>query len=156
VGENKAYFPTILLGYKQKVMINFGQENFFYSYKNYNNIDIPEGEFRNYLHVSKNLLEFVKNHYFSFLYEIKIPRSNIICLFSEIFLALSDITLEDELSIKEAFIPFLLAVNDELNIDEIMRNIYLTVRQYRKSDIFCRLMNCKFSNIFVIIFYFLQ
>lgn len=143
VGENKAYFPSILLGYKQKVYVNFGQENFFFNYPDYNCIDLPEGEYRNYLLVSKSLLNFLKVYYFKYVYDLKIPKNNISSLFSEIFLILSNITLEDEISIKEAFIPFLLDINESQRMDELFKRIYLTSKFFKRNEIFARLINCK-------------
>lgn len=143
VGENKAYFPSVLLGYKQKIYINFGQERFFYSYHNYNSLDLPEGEFRNYFFVSKNLLDFMNVYYFKYVYEIKIPPTHICSLFSEIFLTLYNITLEDEYSIREAFIPFLLKIDELSRMDDFLKTIYLTSKYVKKYEIFTRLVNCK-------------
>jgi len=119
-------------------------------------MDIPEGEFRNYLGVSKTLLDFVKANYFKFINNYKIAKLRVCSIFSEIFSALTDFTMEDELSIKEAFIPFLIEINDIIKIDDIMKKLYLTIKIQKKSDIFFRLMNCKFFLIFKNMFFTLN
>ena len=150
VGENKAYFPSVLLGYKQKICVNFGQQKFLYKYSNYNSFDLPEGEYRNYFSVSKSLLDFLSVYYFKYVYEIKIPKANLCSLFSEIFLTLNNITLEDEFSIREAFIPFLIKINEPSRMDEFFKRIYLTSKYMKKNEIFTRLINC--NKLFLIIF----
>ena len=104
---------------------------------------MSEGDYRNYLFVSKSLLDFIKVYYFKYVYEIKIPKANLCSLFSEIFITLSNITLEDELSIKEAFIPFLFSINESARLDEFFKRIYLSTKHMKKNEIFIRLINCK-------------
>jgi len=144
IGENKAYFPSILLGYKQKIYVNFGQEKFFHIYPNYNSIDLPEGEFKNYFFVSKNILDFLNLYYFKYVYDMKITKTNIYSLFAEIFITLNNITLEDEYSIRGAFIPFLLKIDDISRMDDFFKMIYITSKYGKKQEIFTKLINCNF------------
>lgn len=154
VGENKAYFPSVLLGYKQKIYVNFGQEKLNYNYPHsYNSLDMPEGEYRNYLKVSKSMLDFLNVYYFKYVYDMKIPKSQVCSLFSELFLTLNNITLEDECSIKEAFIPFLMKIHEPAKMDDFLRRIYVSNKSLNKNEVFNRLINCNI--LYLIIFSFI-
>jgi len=144
IGENRVYFPSILLGYKQKIFINFGQEQYFYNYGKYNCIDLREADIRGYLKVSKTLVEFLEQYYFNFLFESQILRGNLIAFFSDFFQALTNITFEDDVTIKETFIPLLIKINDIQKMDDIFKNCYLTLKYAKKNEIFLRLISCIF------------
>jgi len=154
VGENKAYFPSVLLGYKQKIYVNFGQDNFFYKYSNYNHFDLPEGLYRNYFSVSKSLLDFLNVYYFKYVYEMRIPKVNVCTLFSDIFQTLNNAMLEDEFSIKEAFIPFLLQINELSRMDDFFKRIYFASKYLKKNEIFTRIINCNIRFHFLLFYLF--
>ena len=76
-GENKAYFPNILLTYKQKINVNFGQEKFFYDYSGYEKFDLPEAEVKNIYSVTNNAIQFFET-YRSVQFIILFPKKHIL------------------------------------------------------------------------------
>ena len=153
-GENKAYFPNILLTYKQKINVNFGQEKFFYDYSGYEKFDLPEAEVKNIYSVTNNAIQFFETYYFEFRRNEIMPKEFITGYFKEIFCFFGNFSLVDEYCIIELFIPFLINntnIEKNENFNTIFSKIYFLQRKNKREDIFLRIIKCKKFKIFYFI-----
>lgn len=145
-GENKVYLPSILLTYKQKIHVNFGQDKFLYNYPNFQGLDLPEGQYKNSLKVSEEILQFLNANYKRFFIDLKLPKIKIYSFLCDAFQTLGISAIEDEYTIKEVLIPFLIknpAFNDDVLLDEFFINILHSVKDPKKNDFFIRFVMSK-------------
>lgn len=145
-GENKAYFPNILLSYKQKINANFGQEKFFYEYSGYEKFDLPESEIKNIFSVSKNVIEFLDTNYFEFRKQEVLPKAFFSGYFKDIFCYLANYTLVDEYCIIELFVPFLISnsyIEKDENFNNLFLKIYFILKKTKREELFLKFVNCK-------------